>query len=942
VVGDRLSLGSRLGLAAALSVSSLLVAGSVGGPLVLPLIAIVLASLLGGLAAGLFAVGVSGFALLAFPSLLTPDLVIPHQLRALGFSANAAFGVWLASSLRLAARAAARSRQQVVATSLGVTALESDDPERLFERACTLVAHELGADRVELLRPEGRLSSPSEGPPLDASWFDGAFGEHGLLRLGTETALERSGLGEACHRGYCSVLAVGLRSHVPGEEHLGVLAAACRRPRAFSSADERFLKLVGQILSAASSRDQARRALRRSEERFQLLTGDVEDHCFVVLDAAGRLTSWNPGAERVFRRTTSEAIGRPLSELHPCEDSAKCDRALELAASDDRFEEDGWRQRGDGSRFWAHTSLTALRSRRGELRGFALITHDLTSQRQDAERERLLASIEEQRATLEAVLEQLPEACAIAEAPSGRMVLVNRQLEAMVRSFPRAQDEHAYSIYEGYHPGDGRPYLVEDWPLVRSIRHGEVVVDEEIAFPRWDGRRGTMLVRSTPLRRADGTIRGAVSTAVDVTLQKKAQANERFFAETSRWLSESIDYEATVERIPQLVVPHLGDFCGLFALEGETVRKVAFATSDPDLEPLRRELLECIRFDLRDASGVGKVLRTGEPDLIPEVPPDFACGVAKTPEAQRLARTVRVRSYLAVPLRARGRVLGALVCALTKTERRFDEQDLAVATELASRCALALDNARLYEKAQEAVRGRDQLLAIVSHDLKNPLGSVQLGAALLKRIAGSHDAQRIHRGAETIERSAERMNRLIRDLLDFASIDSGALSVALRPESPGSLLAEAGELMGPLAREKGLELVVEPGELPDVVCDRGRVLQVLSNLASNALKATSRGRVTLRAQAVADEVVFEVSDTGPGIDPDELPKLFDRYRRGRQVGYSGTGLGLAIARGIVQVHGGRIWAKSSPGEGSTFSFSLNAQQRAPQREADRHELEQRS
>jgi signal transduction histidine kinase len=170
------------------------------------------------------------------------------------------------------------------------------------------------------------------------------------------------------------------------------------------------------------------------------------------------------------------------------------------------------------------------------------------------------------------------------------------------------------------------------------------------------------------------------------------------------------------------------------------------------------------------------------------------------------------------------------------------------------------------------------------------------------------------------------MGRLIDDLLDFASLEAGRLSLAPTTQAAAPLVHDACQLFADIARDKGLRLACETGaDLPPVPCDRDRVLQVLANLLDNAVKATpAGGAVVVRAEARPGEVCFSVADTGPGMPAEELPHLFERFRRGRQAGYRGTGLGLAIARGIVSAHGGRIWADSAPGRGSTFWFTLPA------------------
>jgi PAS domain S-box-containing protein len=240
------------------------------------------------------------------------------------------------------------------------------------------------------------------------------------------------------------------------------------------------------------------------------------------------------------------------------------------------------------------------------------------------------------------------------------------------------------------------------------------------------------------------------------------------------------------------------------------------------------------------------------------------------------------------------------------------------------------EQARLYRRAEEASRMRERLLAIVAHDLRNPLGAIMAAASQpLKNPADVRDAGVRHR-ADTILRASARMDRLIADLLDTANIHRGQLSIERRPHRVAAVLADARESHQLVAVEKGVHLTVdvEAGDL-ECVCDRDRIVQVLSNLIGNAVKFCRRGdSIRVRASASHGDTVFEVADTGPGISPDDLPLIFEPYWSGRRGGNHGathgTGLGLFISSGIVEAHGGRLWVESTPGHGSTFRFTLPA------------------
>ncbi|MFY0529247.1 ATP-binding protein [Archangium gephyra] len=228
-------------------------------------------------------------------------------------------------------------------------------------------------------------------------------------------------------------------------------------------------------------------------------------------------------------------------------------------------------------------------------------------------------------------------------------------------------------------------------------------------------------------------------------------------------------------------------------------------------------------------------------------------------------------------------------------------------------------------RADEGLATRDQFMGMVSHDLRTLLGGIALQAALLKRGAAEDEAgRRAVQAAEKIQRYTARMNRLIGDLVDVASIEEGRIRVAPALQDASALVRESVEAFQPLASAHGLSLDVEiRGNTLMAKFDHERVLQVLANLLSNAIKFTpAGGRISLRVEPVDQDVRFSVADTGPGIPTQQLESVFERFWQARSEDRRGLGLGLYISKGIVDAHGGRIWAESQPGEGSTFSFTL--------------------
>ena len=333
-----------------------------------------------------------------------------------------------------------------------------------------------------------------------------------------------------------------------------------------------------------------------------------------------------------------------------------------------------------------------------------------------------------------------------------------------------------------------------------------------------------------------------------------------------------------------------------------------------------------------------------------EAAPIFVSDVLKDPGLSGYASVFHAEGIAAlgfVPLIGHEQLLGKFM-VYSDSVRVFSARESELASMVATQVALAVARTQLLEAERRARREAEQLaehaqrlfdseqrahataqatLAIVSHDLRTPLGAVLLGSDNLLALdpeQGPDFAAGVRRNAETIKRSAERMARLIEDLVDFASMQAGRFTIVKAPVSADAVLAATIEQFTALARERSLRLSVElEATLPALRCDQGRIVQALSNLVANALKVTPAfGRIRVGARGAARAVEFYVEDTGHGLSAEELPRLFDRYWRGARANYRGCGLGLTIAKGIVDAHGGRIWAESTLGVGSRFAISL--------------------
>lgn len=454
-----------------------------------------------------------------------------------------------------------------------------------------------------------------------------------------------------------------------------------------------------------------------------------------------------------------------------------------------------------------------------------------------------------------------------------------------------------------------------------SRRMGERI---QVSGRRESGEEFPAEVSISKLQTPDGLIFTAVLR--DVTQQKRIEDEEHALVTASGLLAESVEYDRALATVARLPVPAVGAWAVLDVIQesetGErTLRRITSGHPDPVVDAALRES-EQEPLDWDSPSAVIDVLRNRKPQRLDAVSDDWLEGhTANAREIER-ARRIGLHSVCIVPLVAHDHVLGAWTIG-SSAEHVLDDHDIALATKLAERAALAIEAARLLARSQRAIAARDQVLGIVSHDLRNPLSAVSM---LARRLVDDppDDAARRTIG-DHILTSVGWMHRLMQDLLDVSSIDAGRLSVEMEPQAFHDIARSAMNMFADRAAANEVTLRSEvSASLPLVSADGSRIVQVLGNLVSNAMNFTPRGgTITVGARPMGEEVLVWVRDSGAGIPAGNLAHVFDRFWHAkRKDGSRGTGLGLAIAQGIVQCHGGRIWAESEVGVGSTFSFTL--------------------
>ncbi|MBF5043069.1 PAS domain S-box protein [Aggregicoccus sp. 17bor-14] len=638
--------------------------------------------------------------------------------------------------------------------------VEPPGPTLLAQLATAEAGHEAAVEKVRRAREDG--ATPGRLRELVGSELQGP-------RVATELLLSQ------------------LSAHV--DRHLAAGAAADAR------ATRRALVLVfvstalglalaaslGWVLTRPLTR--LNQSAHQSEQRFALVVDAVRDYALMLLDAQGRVTHWNAGAQRIHGWREEEVLGQPVSALYPPEAQARGlpARELERTLRDGRLQGESWRLRKDGTRFWAEFLLTPVKSASGQLEGFACVTRDITE-------------------------------------------------------------------------------------------------------------------------------------------RKRVERAQRLFAEAGRLFNRALDPDVTVTELARLTVPEVADACILYLVApgAQSVSAAAIVHAEREQELRLRELVRRFPPTPGTPFGVWQTLDTRRSTLVPEVTREMAERVASDPDERALLEELAFRSFLIVPLVVGERALGALALFSTREERRFSNTDRAFVEELAGRAALALDNARLYREAQEAL----ELIGVAAHDLANPLHMLQLLLSKLRRT-DLEDHEKVRGGLMAADKQTKRLGQMLNNLLDLSRSSSGALVLELGELELGELVREVVERSAEQAAEAGVALSAELA--PGLVgrWDRLRLDRVVTNLLSNALKF-GRGRpVQLRAWGAGGQVYLSVRDRGPGIPADAQARIFGRFQRAPSgEGKAGFGLGLYIVRQLVEAHGGRIRVESVPGEGATFLVEL--------------------
>lgn len=696
----------------------------------------------------------------------------------------------------------------------------------------------------------------------------------------------------------------------------------------------------------AGSPDSRTRAVRAAApDLLDLLMEQVVDYAIFVLDRDGNIASWNAGAQRIKGYAPSEIIGQPYAVFFTEADRAagKPGDILARARREGRYQEEGWRVRQDGERFWASIVVTALRDASGELQGFAKITRDLTEQRRADEASRRAAEeraarhqaeldereVRRSRDQLGLILRSIAEGVT-AQRPDGTLVYAN-DAAAQLTGFETAKEmlaAPARTILDRFElvSEDGTPFPLDQLPGRLALGGASTTVVLRFRSKRTREERWSV-VSAAPVFDEDGRVELAVSVFRDFTDRRRTEEAWQFLAGASAVLGSSLDFTATLAQMIDLAVPRIADWCGVEILTPSgRLEQLAVAHVDPAKRELAKEWRR--RWPPRTESAAYRVVQSGTPELIPEITDDMLDASVPDLDERKVLRELGLRSAMVVPLVVGKKPFGVVSFATAESGRRYGHGDLILATEIGRRASLAVENARSYREAQTAVQTRDNFLAIASHELRTPLsGMTMLMTSLVK---SGQDGRLSQLPPEALqdrlvraERQARQLARLVDRLLDVSRLSSRDVLLEREQTDLGEITRDVIARFDDTIAENGCTVDLQTEGSLVGMWDRSRLDQVVTNLVGNALKYGAGTKVTIAVIAGwSGQVRLTVHDEGPGIPPGDQERIFSQYERAASHGQAGMGLGLWLVRRFVTAHGGTVTVDSAPGRGATFKVIL--------------------
>jgi PAS domain S-box-containing protein len=684
------------------------------------------------------------------------------------------------------------------------------------------------------------------------------------------------------------------------------------RAQVFKDNQDKPVRIMGVNMDI-TERKRVEEERRQSEQRTRIILESITDAFFAV-DRDWRFSYVNPQAERLLDRQPGDLLGQVIWDVYPGLIESEFETAYRRVATE-RISLSLTSYYPDHNRWYEVHVYPASDG------GISIYFQDVSERkRAEAEVDRLQEASEQQRRIYETALSNSADFNYVFDL-RGRFVYVNKALLAL----------WGKDLNEAV----GKDFLELDYPpdlAERLQRQIQTVIDNrqpltaETPYSSGVGERQYEYI-FVPVLGAGGEVEAVAGSTRDITERKRAEESARYLAEASATLAGVVDYESTLQKVANLAVPYFADWSAVdVANDDGSLRRLAVAHQDAAKVRLAHELMQEYPPDPQSPSGSVAVFRTGKPEIVGEITDEMLVQAAKDERHLSLIRMLGLKSYLCVPLVVSGNPLGVLTFATAESGRRYRNADLALATDLAHRAAVAIENTQLYQALREADRRKDEFLATLAHELRNPLAPIRNSLQILKmpRL----DAATIERSRDMMERQVHHLVRLVDDLLDVSRVMRGKIELRKERVELSTVIARAVETVQPLIEAQGHELTVHlPPESLSLDADPVRLAQVVGNLLTNAAKYTeANGRIRLTAQREDGEAVLRVRDSGIGIAPDMLPHIFELFV---QVDHAATrsqgglGIGLTLVKNLVEMHHGAVEAHSEGlGEGCEFVVRL--------------------
>jgi PAS domain S-box-containing protein len=688
-----------------------------------------------------------------------------------------------------------------------------------------------------------------------------------------------------------------------------------------------YFRDVSERKRAEAEVDRLREASEQQRRIYETALSNSADFNY-VFDLDGRFRYVNEALLKLWGKSLNEAVGKDFHDLdYPADLAARLQRQIrEVIDSKQPVRDETPYTSAVSERQYEYIFVPVL-GENGEVEAVAGSTRDITDRKQAEER------LRDSERRFRQLADAMPQIVWTAR-PDGQIDYMNRQWQ----EFTGLPDTIGNEGWAHILHVEDAPAAGERWAA--SLRSGDLfemevrLLDRRQQIYRWH------LIRTVAVHDEAGRVTRWFGTSTDIDGQKRAEESSRYLADASAALAEVVDYESTLQKVANMAVPYFADWSAVdMANDDGTLRRIAVAHQDADKIGLAHELMRQYPPDPQAPGGVFAVLRTGEPQMVGEITDEMLVEGAKDERHLDIIRSLGLRSYICVPLVVSGNPLGVLTFATAESGRTYAAADLALANELAHRAGVAIENTRLYQALRDADRRKDEFLATLAHELRNPLAPIRNSLQILKmpRV----DAATIDRSREMMERQVHHLVRLVDDLLDVSRVMRGKIELRKERVEVATVVARAIETVQPIVNAQGHQLSVR---LPNVSlpldADPVRLAQVVGNLLTNAAKYTEPGgHIWLTAERSGNEVVLRVRDDGIGIAPDVLPRIFELFV---QVDHSATrsqgglGIGLTLAKNLCEMHNGSVETRSAGlGKGSEFVVRLPIATHGFEHEQDR-------